>query len=123
MSSSSIELWQAFVDAFVSLHDGVHHNWVVERGEYPDFPENNEANALLSALSPAQRETLANMLVDARSGGIHDTLVALHDRIALNDATYSERGVAMRFMPHGFTLYQDFVGRKAGDPWPESRDA
>ena len=123
MTSSSVELWQSFVDAFVSFHDGVQHNWVVERGKYPDIPGNDQANALLAALSPGQRKTLADMLVDARRGGIHDTLAVLHDRIALNDATYSERGVQMRFMPHGFTLYQDYVGRQAGDPWPESRDA
>jgi hypothetical protein len=123
MSSSSVELWQSFVDAFVSLHDGVYHDWVVERGKYPDFPENDQANALLAALSAGQRETLANMLVDARRGGIHDALAVLHDRIALNDATYSERGVRMRFMPHGLTLYQDYVGRQAGDQWPQSRDA
>jgi hypothetical protein len=105
------------------MHDGVHHNWVVERGKYPDFPKNDEANALLSALSRAQRETLAQMLVDARTSGIHDTLAVLHDRLALNEGKYFERGIEMRFMPHGFTLYQDYVGRKAGDPWPVSRDA
>jgi len=55
MSSSSVELWQSLVDAFASLHDGVHHHWVVERGKYPDFPENDEANALLSDLWSLQR--------------------------------------------------------------------
>ena len=36
MSSSSVELWQSFINAFVSLHNGMHHCWVVKRGKYRD---------------------------------------------------------------------------------------
>ena len=122
MTSSAVELWQSFVDSFASLHDGVHRNWVVERGKYPEFPENDGANTLLAALDDRQRRVLAEMLVDARRGGVHDTLVALHDRLALNDATYSERGVVMEFMPYGHTLYQDYVARRAGESWRAVED-
>ena len=86
MASSGEELYRSFVESFVGLGDGVHFNWVVERGKYPDFPENDAANALLSVLSDDQRKTLAAMLVDARLGGIHDSLVVLHERFQLNGA-------------------------------------
>jgi hypothetical protein len=123
MTSSSVELWQSVVDAFATLHDGVHRNWVVERAKYPDFPENGSKNALLATLDDGQRRVLAEMLVDARRGGVHDALVVLHDRLALNDGKYTERGIAMEFMPYGHTLYQDYVARQAGDSWRDLEDA
>jgi hypothetical protein len=121
-TDQTVELWQSLVDSFAAIGDGVHRNWIVERGQYPDLPENDAVNSLLSALSAAQRQTLADMLIDARGGGVFDALVVLHDRLALHDATYEEKGIEMKFEPHGYTLYQDFVRRKAGDPWPVARD-
>jgi hypothetical protein len=113
------ELWKSLVDSFATLHDGVHKTWVVERAHYPDFEENAAANALLASLSSEQRAVLADMLIDARRGGIHDALVVLHDRMALNDGVYSEHGVQMEFEPFGYTLYQDYVGRREGEEWSE----
>src|SRR5688572_18223609 len=120
MTSSGIDLYRSFIESFVELGDGVHFNWVVERGKYPDFPENDAANALLSALSDDQRRTLAAMLVDARVGGIHDSLVVLHERLELNDARYAEAEVEMALMPFGFTLFQDYVNRRLGHEWPNA---
>ncbi len=113
------ELWKSFVDSFATLHDGVHRTWVVERATYPVVEGNEPINAFLASLTPSQRELLASMLVDAREGGVHDALVVLHDRIALNDGAYSEGGVRMEFEPFGNTLYQDYVARRVGDDWPE----
>jgi len=120
---TSLDLWHSFVDSFAQLHDGMHRNWIVERGMYPDVEQNSHVNALLASLSESQRRVLAEMMVEARRGGVHDALVILNDRLALNDATYSEHGVAMEFQPYGTTLYQDYVARQAGEPWPESGDA
>lgn len=113
------ELWKSFVDSFAELHDGVHRNWVVDRGAYPGTENNKASNALLAALTLEQRKVLAEMLVDARRGGIHDALVVLNDRMALNDGAYSEAGVQMEFQPFGSELYYDYVSRKEGDEWPE----
>lgn len=116
---TSVELWKSLVDAFAGLHDGVHRAWVVDRGAYPDFEENQNKNDLLKSLSKEQREVLADMLIEARRGGIHDTLVVLHDRIALNDGAYCEHGVRMELEPFGNTLYQDYVARREGDEWED----
>jgi len=56
----------------------------VEHGTYPVVEGNEAINAFLGNLALTQRELLASMLVDAREGGVHDTLVLLHDRLALN---------------------------------------
>jgi hypothetical protein len=90
---------------------------------YPDLEQNRDVNALLASLSEYQRRVLAEMMVESRRGGVHNALVILNDRLALNDAIYSEHGVEMEFQPYGMTLYQDYVARQAGDPWPESEDA
>ena len=113
------DLWKSFVDSFAALHDGVHRKWIVERGTYPVVQENEAINALIASLTLPRRELLASMLVDAREGGVHDALVVLHDRLALNEGAYSEGGVQMEFEPVGNTLYQDYVARRAGYDWPE----
>ena len=59
------------------------------------------------------------MLVSARRGGVHDALVILNDRMALNDGVYCENGVQMEFQPYGYTLYQDYVGQRDGYEWEE----
>jgi len=115
-----VELWKSLVESFATLHDGVHRAWVVSRVSYPDFPENEEINHLLQSLNAAQREVLAGMLIDARRGGIHDALVVLNDRIALNSGVYSEQGIQMEFQPFGSELYYDYVCRKSGEEWPDA---
>ena len=117
MASPSVELWQSFVDTFADIGDGVHRGWIMERVSYPDFEENRDINDFLKALTEAQREVLTKMLIQARHGGVFDTLAVLHDRLALHGGKYAENGVEMAFEPHGYKLYEDFIRRQAGDPW------
>jgi hypothetical protein len=119
MQMTPLELWKSFVESFARLHDGVHKAWVVERGQYPLNDDNAAANTLLASLTLEQRETLAEMLVRARRGGVHDALVILNDRMALNDGAYSENGIQMEFQPFDYTLYQDYVGQRDGYDWEE----
>ena len=77
MASPSVELWQSFVDTFADIGDGVHRGWIMERASYPDFKENRDINDFLKALNEAQREVLTKMLIQARHGGVFDTLAVL----------------------------------------------
>lgn len=113
------ELWKSFVDSFAAMHDGVHKTWLLERGQYPDTEDNAAINAFLSSLNQEQRELVASMLVAARRGGVHDTLVVLHERMHFNEGVYCEGGVQMEVEPFGYTLFQDYVGRRDGYEWPE----
>ena len=122
MASPSITLWQSFVDGFAEIGDGVLHKWITERGEYPDLPENREANQLLASLTSEQRRVLANMIIDAHHNGVFDTLVVLHERMTFNKGRYSESDVEMAFEPHGYTLFQAYIARRAGDPWRDTED-
>ena len=120
MESPSAELWQSLVDSFVEIGDGVHDNWIMERGKYPDVEDNREINAFLASLSESQRRVLTSMLIDARHGGVFDALVVLHERLVFNEGKYSERGVEMAIEPRGYTLFQDYVSRRSGDEWSDS---
>lgn len=113
------ELWKNFIDSFANLHDGVHKNWVIEKGAYPDRPENEDKNIFLCQLSFEQRQILAEMLIDARRGGVHDALVILNDRMALNSGSYLENGIEMEFQPFGSEIYYDYIGRRMGEDWPK----
>ena len=116
---SSLDLWKSLVDSFASLDDGVHKKWIVENGTYPKVSGNEKINEFLSSLSIEHREVLAAMMVNARRGGVHDALVMLNDRMAIENAKYSENGVEMKFQPFGTSLYYDYVCRREGDEWQE----
>ncbi len=115
----SLELWKSFVDSFASIHDGVHQKWIVENGSYPKVGGNEKVNEFLSSLNVENREILAAMMVSARRGGVHDALVVLNDRMAIENAKYSENGVEMEFQPFGTSLYYDYVCRREGDEWEQ----
>ncbi|WP_221033313.1 DUF6547 family protein [Actomonas aquatica] len=118
MSDPALQLYKSVVDGFAQIHEGVHRVWVTERG-FPDLPENREKNQFLSELRPDQKEVLVQMLEEARDGGIHDTLVYLHDRMAIEGLRLREGGIEMAHEPFDTQLYYDWVCRRAGDNWPD----
>ncbi len=72
------------------------------------LPEQHEVNVLLEALSPAQREVLAKMLAEQFRGGVHQTLVTLHEsEVKPFDKAYEG------------TPFHDFVGRLTDWSWPD----
>ena len=76
--------------------------------EDPSWREQHEINVLLARLSDHDREVLAGMLQSSFEGGIHDTLVTLHDaEVEPFDSGYEG------------SPFHDFVGRLTGWQWPE----
>jgi hypothetical protein len=73
-------------------------------------PEDDEANRLLARMSNAEREVIARMLQQEFVGGVHTTLVALHEaEMAPFDRAYEG------------TPFHDFVGRLDDWEWPSGR--
>ena len=64
-------------------------------------------NKFLAGLTVDQREVLAEMLAEEFTGGVHETLVALH-----------EEQIPPFDDGHEGDPYHDFVGRLAGWAWP-----
>ena len=74
-----------------------------------NYPDQHEFNVLLARISEADRDILARMLQQAFEGGVHATLVALHEAaLAPFDRAYEG------------TPFHDFVGRLAGWTWPST---
>lgn len=72
------------------------------------MPEQHRFNSLLKALTPKQREVLADMLAEQFQGGVHQTLVTLHEHeVKPFDRAYEG------------TPFHDFVGRLTDWNWPE----
>ena len=114
-----LNLWKNFVDSFANLHDGLYKSSILEKGSYAQVLENQKINEFISQLTMSQREILVGMLENARIGGVHDALVVLNDRMAINDGEYKEGGCVMEFQPFATELYYDYMGRKLGYSWPD----
>ena len=76
--------------------------------------------SIFGELSAQEKDLLVELLQEARDGGIHDTLVVLHEEMA-NGARLVKDGVEMAFEPYGTEIYFDWVARKEGDKWPDSQ--
>jgi hypothetical protein len=64
-------------------------------------PENKSINKLLNELTPEQKEVVAQMLQQARDGGIHDVLVYLHNETGRRIAACEKRrGASGRAIRH-----------------------
>jgi hypothetical protein len=118
---ASLKLYKEVVDLLAGLHRGVHRVWVMERG-WPKTEENNAINEFVASLSADQKEILVGLLESAREGGIHDTLVVLNDRMAINGLRFVENGVEMAHQPFDCELYYDWTCRRMGDDWPDDED-
>lgn len=116
--STPLEEYKHFVDALVKIRPCVLARWVKEKG-WPHLPQNDKFRRLLAKLTPEQNETLAQMLQQARDGGIHDTLVYLADEINLSELRVSRNGVDLAVEPYGTQMYYDWLCRLEGNDWPE----
>jgi hypothetical protein len=72
------------------------------------LPDQHPINELLARLPTSDRETLARMLSDAFTAGVHTSLVVLHeDALPPFDDAYEG------------TPYHDYVGRLNAWAWPD----
>jgi hypothetical protein len=71
------------------------------------MPDQQCINTFLASLNETERDVLAAMLSEAFAGGVHETLVVLHEeQIAPFENGYEG------------TPFHDFVGRLDNWPWP-----
>ncbi len=118
--STPLQLYKNLIDGLVSRRKGVLGVWIRERG-WPDLPENRKFNKLLAQLTPEQRQVVADIAAQARDGGIHDTLVHLHDRICIDGLRLVQRGVELPVEPFDTQLYWDWTARCQGADWPDEQ--
>ena len=117
--NTALQHYKSFVDGIVKISEGVEEVWVRERG-WPKLPENDHINKFLGQLNKNQKDVLVQLLNDARHGGIHDTLVYLHDAVSGGEIKLMKEGVEMP-VDHFESLYYDWHCRTCGDAWPDER--
>lgn len=111
--SEELEAYKEFIDKVVSIRDAATSKWVA-RGSYPETKQNQYRNEVLSSLSEAQREEVANIVQEAKESGIHDLLALLNQECSI-----ACQGIALPAEPFGTELSYDFVARLEADKWPQ----
>lgn len=73
-------------------------------------------NELLIGLSEEQKNVIAKMVLDARIGGIHDTLAYINEKMDCDDLVMLQEGEAFPY-DHFFSMNYVFIARCEGDEW------
>jgi hypothetical protein len=115
--TNGLELYQNFVDGLAKRREGTFPKWIQEKG-WPTLPENQQINALLSKLTPEEKEVVARIARAARDDGIHDTLVFLQEQMDLRNLRLVMDGVELPVSPYHTEIFWDWVARADGAPWP-----
>ena len=133
--SKELELYKAFIDGLVERKGSMTALWVKGDG-FPKTEDNKAKNDLLAALTPEQKDVLAEMLQDEHIAGIHDTLAyiemlqdehiaGIHDTLAYINEMMDLEGLELHqdgeSYPNDYfeSLHYDFISRCDGDEWPE----
>ena len=89
--SKELKLYKAFIDGLVDRKDSMTARWVKGDG-FPQTDDNKAKNDLFAALTPAQREVLAEILQDEHIAGIHDALAYINEMIDLEGLELHQDG-------------------------------
>jgi hypothetical protein len=120
--SDPAEVYKAIIDDCVKYAsdtgaDRIRAGWPLSPN-HPGAPE----DLLVNSLSPDQRETLARMLDEARSGGVHDLLARLTWWMEAQELRWTWRGQPVPVDWSGTGLHGDYIGRLATEDrweWPD----
>lgn len=115
-----VEIYKNFIDGLAKIRICILRKWIKGNG-WPKLPENEEINKFLSELSQNQKETLADIVQQARDGGIHDVLSYINDEINMNNLRIYKNNVEFAIEPYGTEMHYDWVCRANGDNWPEEQ--
>ncbi|MBO9492473.1 hypothetical protein J7384_19155 [Endozoicomonas sp. G2_1] len=114
----SMDEYKSLIDELVERSSSTKAEWV-KKGQFPNTAENEAINKVLSSLSTEQRNVIADLVNDAKSSGVHDTLAYLSELQNLNNLKISINQSELPVEPFGTELNFDYTARQPGDEWPE----
>lgn len=79
-----------------------------------------DVRELMEQFSPAHRDAVAMLVQEAHEAGVFNTLAYLHDRIMIDGLRLVVDDDPLPVEPYGLSLYEEWVGRRAGDAWPSA---
>ena len=115
---NSLDEYKSLIDELVERSSSVKAGWV-KKGKFPVTYENEKINSELSSLSSEQKNVIADLINDAKSSGVHDTLVYLSEIQNFNNLKISINKTELPVEPFGTELNFDYVARQSGEEWPE----
>lgn len=119
--SDPVDEYKSFVDGLVAIRESVEAR-TIRQGRWPygrvDDEDKSRISKLLTELTQSQRDVVAQLVQQARKGGIHDVLVFMTDQ----HYRLSRNGVELSHEPFGTEAFYDSVARAAGRSWPPEAD-
>jgi hypothetical protein len=118
-----IDAYKAMIDQLVNeTSHGLSERLVLEEGVWTKAPDEEPVNAFVRSLSSEQRQMLARMLRDERTGTIHDVLALLTWWLLARGVGLTFRGEPMPVELSGQGLHGDYIARLDNWPWPKGDD-
>lgn len=113
--------YKALIDGFVEqAREFGHAPHILTKRIFSKAPAHRRFNKFIRSLSPEQRELLADMLREERTGAIHDLLAQLSWWMECKGLRFILRRTPMPVDVSGMGLHGDFIGRLDGWKWPET---
>lgn len=116
--NKGLEYYKSFIDGLVIRRECTLKIWIKEKA-WPQLPENDKYNKLLSELTNEQKDILCEIVQSARDGGIHDTLAYISDKMNRENLILEQQGIRLPFEPFDCEMNYDWVCRSGGDCWPD----
>jgi hypothetical protein len=119
--NSPLELYKAFIDDLLTWpRTSVTARHVSEwrDGTSKPYELSPQFNDLMAQFTAEQRHVIATMLQESHENGIFAVLAYATDEINLRGLRLSRDGITFPVEPFGSTLYQDWIWRRDGNPWP-----
>ena len=114
--------YQEIIDQLVNeTRLSVLANRVARNTPFPAKSEQSEFNELLSSLSQRQRDLVSALLLQERSGTVHDVLAVLSWWIQCRGVGLTLEGKPMQVALSGEGLHGDYIGRCDDWNWPSSK--
>jgi len=120
------EVYKWIIDDCVNFAKDVNAERIRSGTPYSSNDPGAPEDLMLKSLSQAQRKTLAQMLDDARSGGVHDLLARLTWWIDCQGLRLTYRGQPVPVDFSGMGLHGDYIGRSDQQEqwqWPDEPPA
>ena len=113
----AMDEYKSLIDELVERSSSTKADWI-KAGQFPNTAENEAINKVLSSLSSEQKNVIADLVNDAKSSGIHDTLAYLSELQNLNNLKISINQSELPVEPFGTELNFDYIARQSGGEWP-----
>ena len=115
-----IEAYKAIIDNLVQeARTSIQASMVSKAQLWPPTAVPSKFNPLVESLSSSNRELLSEMLLDERTGAVHDVLAELTWWILARGVKLTFQGKPMPVELSGAGLHGDFIGRLSDgeDKW------